>query len=482
MVVREFEAQKFDSNVQVVKNRVLSLVARALWEDKQVFAMFDEIADQVRKPGEPMTSCCVYKDRAKIAERVKVAMGLRNDEEGVIQVLGLICDECPEAGHTVTDLCRGCLAHACKNACKLGAIYDENGHAKIDKTKCVECGQCAKACPYTAITNFIRPCERACKAKAISMNTKGSYETVIDYKKCTDCGQCMLSCPFGALVDKSYIADAIEMLKGAKAGKFKLAAVVAPAVAAQFIPVPLENVIGAIKELGFTEVYEAALGADLVAYSEARELAEKGKLLTSCCPGFVSYVEKKYPALAPLISHNLSPMAEMGKLLKEQDPNTKVIFIGPCTAKKAEMKRERVSPFIDCVLTFEELLALLDSRDIDMDFAEPAEFDQATAFGREFAMSGGVAAAAVRALDEAGSAFEVNPLCVSGLDKIKPALMKLSKDLLKENFVEGMACTDGCIGGAGCIKHSMKQPNEIHKYAEAASNESITYVHAKWSK
>lgn len=470
---RKFDARKFDTNVQIMKNRVLTEVARKLWAGEDIFRSFDDIAAKTILPDEPSTSCCIYKDKAKLAERIRVALGGNHNSDHIIEIIGLICDECPEAGHTVTNLCRGCLAHECQGACKLGAITFENNHAVIDKSKCVECGQCAKACPYSAITNFKRPCEKACKADAICMAETG--EAVIDYDKCTSCGVCMNRCPFGAPIDKSYIADVIDIIKGSKDNtEYPVIAIVAPAIASQFAPVDLGQVITGIRKLGFAEVYEAALGADIIAYKESAELEEKGRLLTSCCPAFVKYVENKFPALVPSISHNLSPMAELGRIIKADNPDAKVIFIGPCTAKKAEVLKDSVSPYVDSVITFEELLALLDSREIDVEMREKSEMDQATGYGRRFAHSGGVAAAAVQALKERGSSFEVNPICVSGLDKIKPILTRANKDLLVQNFIEGMACSGGCTGGAGCLKHTPKQDADIDSHADAATHQEIT--------
>lgn len=470
---RKFDARKFDSNVQIIKNRVLCEVAKRLWAGEDIFKSFDSIAAKVILPDEPSTSCCIYKDRAKLAERVKLALGGNEHADQIIEVIGLICDECPEAGHTVTDLCRGCLAHACQAACKIGAIKYENNHAVIDKTKCVECGQCAKACPYSAITNFKRPCEKACKVNAIHMGDTG--EAVIDYSKCTACGVCMNRCPFGAPIDKSYISEVIDIIKGSKDNsEYPVIAIVAPAIASQFTPMDIRQVVAAIRKLGFSEVYEAALGADVVAYKESAELEEKGRLLSSCCPAFVKYVENRFPVLVPAVSHNLSPMAELGRIIKADKPEAKIVFIGPCTAKKAEIKRETVSPYIDSVLTFEELLALFDSREIDIELQEPSEMDQATAFGRKFAHSGGVAAAVKQALDERGSDFEVNPICVSGLDKIKPILFKAAKETLANNFIEGMACAGGCTGGAGCLKHTVRQDTDIDNHANTASHSEIT--------
>ena len=270
---RKFDARKFDSNVQIIKNRVLTEVAKRLWCGEDIFRSFDSISAKVILPDEPSTSCCIYKDRAKLAERIRVALGGNDDVSGIIEIIGLICDECPEAGHTVTDLCRGCLAHSCQAACRLGAISYENNHAVIDKSKCVECGQCAKVCPYSAIVNRKRPCQVACKVKAISINEDNA--AAIDNNKCIRCGACVYQCPFGAITDKSYILNVIDMIKKSEGNtKYKVYAMVAPSISSQFTYAKLGQVITGLKKLGFHTVVEAALGADMVAYEEAAELAE----------------------------------------------------------------------------------------------------------------------------------------------------------------------------------------------------------------
>lgn len=469
--------RKFDSNVQVLKYKVLKEVARHTWAEREIFSVFDEIAQEIVKKGEPSTSCCIYKDRAKVAERIRIALGGNRKNPNIIEVIDIACDECPEAGYVVTDLCRGCLAHACGKECKLGAIeFTEDNKAHINKSKCVECGRCAQACPYSAINNFKRPCEKACKVDAIHMSETGEAE--IDYTKCVNCGACVTQCPFGATVDKSFISDVIKMiLESQKRGEFKVKAVIAPAFAAQFEYAKLGQVVTAIKKLGFSDVYEAAQAADVVAYNEAKELEEKGFLTTSCCPAFVQFTMNNYPELVEHISHNLSPMAEMGKILKEREPGCKVVFIGPCTAKKAEFQLDKAKEYVDSVITFEELQALIDSKDIIVEELEESVLDDATGFGRHFARSGGVAEAVVEALKEQGSSFVVDPIACEGLDKCKATLLRASKNVLKNNLIEGMACSGGCVGGAGCITHAEKNVKSISKHAEEASHKEIAKVY-----
>ena len=333
--------RKFDTKVQYLKYKVLREVARQAWQDTLLENVLD--IPKIIVPGkQPTMRCCVYKERAILAERVKLAMGGSADNPNVIEVIDIACDECPVGGYEVTNACRGCLAHRCEDVCRRGAIsFDENHVAHIDKTKCVECGQCAKVCPYTAIVSRKRPCQNACKVKAISMNEEKA--ATIDNNKCISCGACVYQCPFGAIMDKSYMLNVIDLLRKSEQGRsYKLYAIVAPSISSQFNYARLGQVISGLKALGFHTVVEAALGADMVAEAESRELAEKGFLTSSCCPAFVTYIRQSFPQLLPMVSHNLSPMAAIARFIKETTPDAKTIFIGPCTAKKGEAQKPEV--------------------------------------------------------------------------------------------------------------------------------------------
>ncbi len=463
--------KKFDTKVQLLKYKVLREVARLAWNDK-----LEDILDIPKTivPGKvPEMRCCVYKERAILAERVKLAMGGDKSNPNVIEVIDIACDECPAAGYEVTDSCRGCLAHRCAEVCKRGAIYFDHNHvAHIDKSKCVECGQCAKVCPFTAIINRKRPCQNACKIKAISINSDNA--ACIDNNKCIACGACVYQCPFGAIMDKSYILDAIDMLKKSEGGKnFKLYAIVAPSVSSQFTYAKLGQVVTGLKQLGFHTVVEAALGADMVAQGESKELAEKGFLTSSCCPAFVDYIKKTFPDLTSYISHNLSPMATIAKWIKETTPDAKTIFIGPCTAKKAEVRLDTVKPYVDTALTFEELQALFDSKDIDITTLEEGVLDNASYFGRIFARCGGLADAVQEGLKEQGIDFELKPVSCDGIEECRMALLKKSRNVLDANFIEGMACISGCIGGPGCLTHGEKDKAQVDAYGREAMEKTI---------
>ena len=467
-----FSLHRFDTKVQYLKYQVLREVARHTWNN----TLLENLTDipKMIVPGKvPTMRCCVYRERAILAERVKLAMGGHTTNPNVIEVIDIACDECPVGGYEVTNACRGCLAHRCEDACKRGAIsYDRNHMAYIDKTKCVECGACAKVCPYTAIVSRKRPCQNACKVKAISMNDEKS--AIIDNEKCIACGACVYQCPFGAIMDKSFILNVIDMLKKSEQGKnFKVYAIVAPSISSQFSYAKLGQVISGLKQLGFYTVVEAALGADMVAQAESRELAEKGFLTSSCCPAFVAYIKKAFPQFLPYVSHNLSPMATIAQYIKDKEPGVKTVFIGPCTAKKAEAQLESVKPYIDAVLTFEELQALFDSRDLDLSALPEDLLDNASYFGRIFARSGGLSDAVAEGLKEQQIDFDLNACACDGIEACRMALLKKSRNALDANFIEGMACIGGCIGGAGCLTHGEKNKADVDKYGMLAHEKTI---------
>lgn len=466
--------RKFDTKVQHLKYKVLREVAKEAWEGTLLENLLD-IPKKIIPGNTPTMRCCVYKERAIIEENVKVAMGGNKDNPNVIEVIEIACDECPMGGYEVTNACRGCLAHRCEDVCPRGAIeFDRHHVAHIDKSKCVNCGACAKVCPFSAITNRKRPCQNACKIKAISINENMSAK--INDDKCISCGACVYQCPFGAIVDKSYILDAINLIKESENNtKYKVFAVVAPAISSQFTYAKLGQVISGLKSLGFYTVVEAALGADMVADSESRELVEKGFLTSSCCPAFVDYVKKAFPDLVQYISHNLSPMATIAKYIKEHEAPCKVVFIGPCTAKKAEILKDEVKPYVDSCMTFEELQALFDSKDLDITELEEDVLDNASYFGRIFARSGGLTDAVAESLKEQGvEDFDLKAVSCDGIEACRLALMKKNKNVLDANFIEGMACVGGCIGGAGCLTHGEKNKAEVDKYGREAYEKTIS--------
>ncbi|MDR3049169.1 MAG: 4Fe-4S dicluster domain-containing protein [Elusimicrobiota bacterium] len=461
--------RKFSTTVRMLKYNVLKEVAKGYFNgtlQKDIL----EIPKRIRPGKKAAMRCCIYKERAILGERIKLAMGGNKSNPNIMEVIDIACDECPMGGYSVTDACRGCIAHYCQGACKKGAIvYDENLKAHIDKTKCINCGLCSKVCPYSAIANYKRPCENSCIPKAISPGADG--EAVIDNNKCIACGACMRQCPFGAIMDKSFMLPMFDILKNSENNdKYKVYALIAPAIAGQFTYAKLGQVLSGLKKLGFYDTVEAALGADITAYDEAKELVEKGILTSSCCPAFVRFIETKYPELKSKISHNLSPMGNIAKYIKSKEPSAKLIFIGPCTAKKMEIQKDEVKEYVDGIITFEELQAIFDGLEIDISvLPDMGDLKDASYYGRIFAKSGGLAEAVQEALKERGyNDFKLAPIACNGLQECNSALLKLSKNVLNGNFIEGMACQLGCMGGAATIHRGADNKVFIDKAAQEA--------------
>ena len=469
------EQKLFDTNVQWIKYRVLKEVIRRAYEGglEDAYTIPRAIA-----PGpKPDTCCCIHKERAVLMDRVRLAMGGNKENPNVVEVLYEACDECPAGGMMVTDVCRGCLMHSCKEVCPKDAITIVDHRCHIDKSKCIECGKCAAACPYSAIIAQRRPCIKSCKVKAISINDED--KAVIDNSKCISCGACIVSCPFGAISDKSFVLDIIKMLQGsADNTKYRVYAVIAPAIVSQCRFGRIEQVATAIKKLGFFQVVEAALGADITLYNEAHEFKEKVETMenpvmtTSCCPAFVRFVETNFPELKDAISSSVSPMVMTARLIKHSDPTAKVVFIGPCAAKKFEYTLEKTGGMIDSVMSFEELQAFVDARDIDTTQLEDTVLDNASFYGRIFAKSGGLAQGVADVAKQFG-VEGVKPCVMNGIDQCRQHLTLLRAKKETANFFEGMACDGGCVGGPLSITRSPKNVFDVDKYGNSAKEKTV---------
>lgn len=462
----------FDTVTQELKYKVLKEVASLAYDNK-LGESYYAIPRLLVPDDEEAMRCCIYKDRAIVEEMVRAVIGSHKNPDAMLDVLDIACDECPIDKYTVSEGCRGCISHRCKESCPVEAIsIGKDRKAIIDQTKCIECGKCYKACPYSAIREQIRPCVKSCKINAIKVNKE--RKAVIDQDKCVSCGACMVKCPFGAIQDRSFILDTIEIIKNSENGKnYNVYAIIAPSIASQYKYASVEQIVSAIKMLGVHDVVEVALGADITAYKDAHELVEKKGLFSSCCPSFVMYVKKAFPNLAQYTSQNISPMAETAKLIKDRDGGAKIIFIGPCISKKVEARQEGIKELVDNVITFEELQALLDSRNIHAETLEPSVLDNASYYGRIFARAGGVTCAVKHVIDEEMLADDVKYIQADGLDNIKLTMLKNSKGLPHNTFIEGMACTGGCINGGGCVSHGARNASDVDAYGEKAMEKSI---------
>ena len=414
----------------------------------------------------------VYRARAVVREQVRLAMGLalrpedkpvhltagveasnisdKYYEPPLMQVIPSACMRCEAKGYEVSNMCKGCLAHPCMEVCPKGAISMVNGKSYIDQEKCIKCGKCKSVCPYDAISKRERPCAKACGVNAIENDKVG--RAYVNPDKCVSCGMCMVSCPFGAISDKSQIYQLARSLKEGN----EIIAEIAPAFVGQFGSMEPKDVHAALETLGFSEVYEVALGADIGAVSEARHYAEKvatGELpflLTSCCPSWSMLAKKYFPTMIDNISQELTPMVATARSIKQEHPDAKVVFIGPCAAKKLEASRRSVRSDVDFVITFEELVGMFDAKGIDMGEKENAHsMHDATAAGRGYAVAGGVAGA----IEECLKAYypDVTPKIIhaEGLAECKKTLALAKAGKINGCLIEGMGCPGGCIAGAG---------------------------------
>lgn len=436
-----------------------------------------------------------YRARAIVRERLRLAMGLslrpenkpvhltagveasniseKYYEPPLMQVIPSACERCEENKYEVSNICKGCLAHPCQEVCPKGAISMVNGKSFIDQEKCIKCGKCKSVCPYDAIAKKERPCKNACGVGAIVSDKHG--RAYIDTDKCVSCGMCMVSCPFGAISDKSQIFQLTRALQ--EGGQ--IVAEIAPAFVGQFGDnITPRNIKAALQELGFSEVYEVALEADIGAISEAHHYVEKvvsGELpflLTSCCPSWAMMAKKFFPDLIDQISQELTPMVATARTIKQEHPDAKVVFIGPCAAKKLEASRRTVRSDVDFVVTYEELQAMFDAKEIDLTkYSAESSFHDATGAGRGYACAGGVAEAIEKCINEYYPGVDVNIEHAEGLAECKKLLTLAKAGRMNGCLIEGMGCPGGCIAGAGTNIPVAKAKKALANYVKNSTND-----------
>lgn len=444
-----------DATILRIKHDVLYEVAKAAWEGKLEEDKEDIPYRMIPGP-QAQFRCCIYKEREIIRQRVRLAMGKcpsERDTANVVQVINAACEECPIASYVVTDNCRKCMGKACQNSCHFGAITIGEQRAHIDPNKCKECGMCANACPYNAIAHLERPCKKACPVDAITYDEYGIC--VIDEKKCIQCGMCIHSCPFGAIGSKTFIVDVINLIRAGK----KVVAMIAPAVEGQFgADITMASWRTALKKVGFADMVEVALGGDMTAAAEAEEWAEAykegKKMTTSCCPTFVNMIKQHFPMLLDNMSTTVSPMCGVSRMIKAQDPEAVTVFIGPCIAKKSETMDLNIQGNADYAITLGEIRAMMRAKGVEL---EPEEntLQNGSVFGKRFGNGGGVTAAVLQCLKEQGENTDINVMKCNGAAECKKALLLLKVGKLPADFVEGMACVGGCVGGPS--KHKTEQ-------------------------
>ncbi len=436
-----------DATILHIKHQVLYEVAKMAWEGR-LEEERDELPYRMIPGPQAQFRCCIYKEREIIKQRIRLAEGqcpVGRDSVNVVQVINAACEECPIASYTVTDNCRKCMGKACQNSCNFGAITMGDTRAYIDPGKCRECGKCAQACPYSAIAHLERPCKKVCPVDAITYDEYGICK--IDEKKCIQCGACIHSCPFGAIGTKTFMVDLIRLILAGK----KVVAMVAPATEGQFGPdITMASWKTALKRTGFADMVEVGLGGDMTAASEAEEWAEAykegKKMTTSCCPAFVNMIKQHYPELLDHMSTTVSPMCGVSRWLKQQDPETITVFIGPCIAKKSESLDLNITGNADYVLTYGEIRAMMKAKGVELE-PEENSYQESSVFGKRFGNGGGVTSAVVQCFKEMGEDINPEVMKCSGGAECKKALLLLKAGRLPADFIEGMVCAGGCVGG-----------------------------------
>ena len=439
--------------VRNVRRRIFKEIAKFGYEQRNLQDLEDLPYEIV--PGEVAKyRDSIYRERAIVGERLRLAMGMSLNpadkptritkgidesnisekyyEPPLLQVIPSACNECKEKAFIVGEQCQGCMAHPCMEVCPKKAISFKDGYSYIDQEKCIKCGQCKKVCPYGAIYERKRPCANACGVGAIETDYAGRAK--INPDKCVSCGMCMVNCPFGAIADKSQIYQLIKaMNEGAE-----VIAILAPAFVGQFGPKATPNKIkAALLDIGFADVWEVAVGADAGALEEAKHYVQSvatGKLpflLTSCCPSWSMLGKKYFPEVIDEISNALTPMVATARAARIASPNAKIVFVGPCVAKK---------------------------------------LDDAFGAGRGYAVASGVAGAIKACIDEYYPGTEVKIDHVEGLADCKKMLLQAKAGKKKGYLIEGMGCPGGCVAGAGTNIPVMKAQIQVKKFVKEAED------------
>lgn len=444
-----------DKGIVEYKHKVMEEVAKLAWDGNLDEDHKERLVYQLI-PGPKRTwRCCIYKEREITRQRIRLSCAENtvsspyeeNDSQNVVQVIKAACDDCALAAYSVTDNCRLCLGKACLNSCRFGAITIGEYRSHIDPAKCRECGMCAQACPYGAIVHLIRPCKRACPVGAITFDENGFCE--IDESKCINCGHCIHSCPFGAIGSKTYLTKIIEHIKAGD----EVIAMCAPATEGQFGDnITMESIREALVEVGFSDMVEVGLGGDMTAAYEAKEWSEARKegrkMTTSCCPAFINMLRKHFPQqFEDNMSSTVSPMCAVSRYLKATHPGCITVFVGPCIAKKSEAEDKSVPDNADYAVTYGEIRALLRSKGVTVKPADNS-YQEASIYGKRFAGSGGVAGAVLEVMKERGEdVSDIKLRKAAGGQDCRTSLTLLKAGRLPEDFIEGMVCPGGCVGG-----------------------------------
>ena len=426
-----------------IRKKVFTEVARMAYSGD--YTDMEDIPFKIVPGQSPLHRESVFLERAIAGERVRLAMGLSLQpvqtrtlltegmdqaaiaeqyyEPPLVNIIPYACHACPTKQYRVTELCQGCLASSCQRVCPKGAVKFVNGKSRIDQKLCIKCGKC----------------------------------------------------PFGAIVDKSQIYQVIRsILEGNE-----VVAIVAPSFVGQFgRDVTVPKFLTAMKQLGFADVVEVAAGADICTIEEAHDFLEKVPneqrfMATSCCPSWRMMARRLFPAESGNISMTYTPMVYTARLVKKEHPNSKVVFIGPCAAKKLEAMQDDIRTDVDFVLTYEELMGIFEAKEINFSaLPDSPDLDEGTRAGRGFAVAGGVAAAVEELIHKEHPDIELKTQRADGLRDCRKLLMLAKAGKLDGYLLEGMACPGGCVAGAGTVVSADTAAKKLAQHMAQASGET----------
>ena len=299
-------------------------------------------------------------------------------------------------------------------------------------------------------------CQSSCPFDAI-LYDKNEKSTYIDSERCFNCGLCVDSCKDGLILDNVYFLPIANLIKNNKT----VIAAVAPAISGQFGDnVTMDQLREAFTKIGFTDMIEVAFAADVLTIKEAIEFDKhvngpKDLMITSCCcPIWIGMLRKVYKELVPDLSPSVSPMVAAARIIKKLNNDAKVVFIGPCIAKKAEAKDKDLNDAVDFVLTFQEVYEIFKALNINPEKLKGIpSIEYASRGGRLYARSGGVSIAVSETIDELfpDKAKLFKAAKASGIPECKELLENALKGNVDANFLEGMGCVGGCVGGPKVI-------------------------------
>ena len=330
-----------------------------------------------------------------------------------------------------------------------------------EKNNCQDCYKCIKECPVKSIK---------------IENTSAS----IRYEYCTYCGHCLTICPANA----KKLRDDTQEIITALQNKEQLIISLAPSYISEFPNVNEDSFIAAAKEMGFYGVSETALGAEKVSKATKEWLKQQpqGVYISSCCTAAVHFICKYYPEKKHLLAPIDTPMVAHAKMLKKHYPNCKVVFVGPCVAKKKESDMN--DSIVDYALTYKEFVEMMDWFGVDFDFTNPTEDDvfipQRANKGRLFPVDGGMIANMIKSEEVASINNNNSPISYmtfSGVKNIKEIIEDADRfEISNKLFLELMICEGGCIKGPGTLNYKSVASKRIKVFSSLKKEHPLPTV------